>query len=118
MNTNDTAAGGRLPLAPRRPSANTIVLGILTWAAISAGFLGLKILMQERPEFVGQPAGGLKTGLIQDSPWVVARKASEDVSVIKPMQPELSEVRFDMTGRRDYRGLRTILDMAGEFHGQ
>jgi hypothetical protein len=43
---------------------------------------------------------------------------SDDVSVIKPMQPEDSEVRFDMTGRRDYRGLRTIMDMSGQFQAR
>ena len=54
--------------------------------------------------------------LIQESPRVGARKVGDDVSVIKPVQPEFSEVRFDMSGRRDYRGLRTIRDMSGEFH--
>jgi hypothetical protein len=76
------------------------------------------MLMQDRPEFVGQPASGPKAEMIQESPWVVTRKMSDDVSVIKPMQPEHSEVRFDMTGRRDYRGLRTIMDMSGEFHAR
>jgi len=74
--------------------------------------------MQDRPEFVGQPTSGPRAEMIQESPWVVTRKMSDDVSVIKPMQPEHSEVRFDMTGRRDYRGLRTIMDMSGEFHAQ
>jgi hypothetical protein len=76
------------------------------------------MLMQDRPEFVGQPSGSPKAAMIQDSPSVVMRKVSDDVSVIKPMQPEHSEIAFDMAGRRDYRGLRTIMDMSGEFHAQ
>jgi hypothetical protein len=104
--------------APWRLSANTLAVGILSWAAISAGFFGLQMLMQDRPEFVGQPSGGPKAALIQDAPSVVMRKVSDDVSVIKPMQPEHSDIRFDMSGRRDYRGLRTIMDMSGGFHAQ
>lgn len=126
MITNDPSTGERPAAAPRpvssplpcRPSFGTIAAGLLAWAAISAGFFGLKMLMEDRPEFVGQPASGLKAEMIQESPRVVTRKISDDVSVIKPMQPEHSEVRFDMTGRRDYRGLRTIVDMSGDFHAQ
>jgi len=124
MNTNDLAAGVppppvRPPVsapAPGRPLPNTMLAGVLVWVAISAGFLGLKLLMQERPEFVGQPAAAQKAGMIQESPWVVSRKLSDDVSVIKPLQPELSDIRFDLTGRRDYRGLRTVMDMSGDVH--
>ena len=94
--------------------ATPVVIGLLSWAAISAGFFGLKMLMSERPEFVGQPLRVTKAELIQESPRIVARKVSDDVSVIKTVQPEFSEVRFDMSGRRDYRGLRTIQDMSGQ----
>ena len=126
MITNEISTGEPPAPAPRpvstpggrRPSPNTIASGLLAWAVISAGFFGLKMLMQNRPEFVGQPTSGLKAEMIQESPAVVARKTSDDVSVIKPMQPEHSEVLFDMTGRRDYRGLRTVMDMSGEFHAQ
>jgi len=92
--------------------------GLLGWAAISLGFFGLKMLMQERPEFVGQPMRVSMAELVQDSPQIVVRKVSDDVSVIKAIQPESSEVSFDMQGRRDYRGLRTIRDMSGEFHAR
>jgi len=92
-----------------------ITAGLLSWVAISIGFWGLKMLMQERPEFVGQPLQITKAELIQESPAIVARKITDDISVIKTAQPELSEVRFEMQGRRDYRGLRTIRDMSGEF---
>ena len=96
-------------------SLSTLVtVGLLSWGAISAGFFGLKMLMNERPEFVGQPLRVTKAELIQESPRVVARKVSDDVSVIKAIQPEFSDVRFDMTGRRDYRGLRMIQDMSGQ----
>jgi hypothetical protein len=95
-----------------------VVSGLLAWVAISAGFLGLRMLMHDRPEFVGQPSGEPKAEMVQESPWVVTRKISDDVSVIKPMQPELSDVRFDLTGRRDYRGLRTVVDMSGDFQAR
>jgi hypothetical protein len=98
--------------------AAPVTAGLLSWAAISLGFFGLKILMQERPEFVGQPMRVTKAELVQESPQVVTRKVSDDVSVIKPAQPELSDIRFDMSGRRDYRGLRTIMDMSGQFHAR
>ena len=74
--------------------------------------------MEQRPEFVGQPLRGTKAELLQEAPIVMVRKVSEDVSVIRPMQPESSDVRFEMSGRRDYRGLRTIMDMSGSFRGR
>jgi hypothetical protein len=98
--------------------ATPITVGLLSWAAISCGFLGLKMLMQARPEFVGQPMRVTQAELVQESPRIVARKVTDDLSVIKPVQPELSDVRFDMHGRRDYRGLRTISDMEGEFRAR
>ena len=120
MNTDDNSTGkdSTADPLPSRPQSPAIVAGVLSWAAIALGFLGLKMLMQERPEFVGEPMGGAKAQMVQESPRIVVRKVSDDVSVIKPMQPELSDVRFDMRGRRDYRGLRTIMDMSGEFHGR
>src|SRR5258706_4770880 len=93
------------PQSPN-PRAATVRIGFLCWAAISFGFLGLKMLMQERPEFVGQPMRVSQSELVQESPKIVARKVTDDISVIKPAQPELSDVRFEMNGRRDYRGLR------------
>src|SRR5204862_2053966 len=95
--------------------AAPVTAALLSWAVISAGFFGLKVLMEERPEFVGQPLRVTKGELVQESPRVVVRKVNEDISVIRPAQPEFSDVRFDMNGRRDYRGLRTIRDMSGEF---
>ena len=92
--------------------------GLVCWIAMSLGFLGLHLLMQERPEFVGQPMRSAKTELIQESPRVVIRKLSDDVAVIKAAQPESSEITFEMRGRRDYRGLRTVIDMSGEFHAR
>jgi hypothetical protein len=99
--------------APAPPLTAPITAGLLSWAVISAGFFGLKILMQERPEFVGQPMLVTKAELIQESPRVMLRKVSDDVSVVQASQPELSDVRFDLNGRRDYRGLRTVRDMSG-----
>ena len=104
--------------APVSGLTAAITAGLFSWVAISLGFFGLKMLMQERPEFVGQPMRVTKAELVQDSPRVVARKVSDDISVIKPSQPEFSDVRFDMNGRRDYRGLRTIQDMSGTFHAR
>lgn len=96
----------------------TITTGFVCWILISLGFLGLKILMQERPQFVGQPMTVTKAVLVQESPQVVTRKVTDDVSVIKPAQPESSDVHFDMKGRRDYRGLKTISDMSGQFRAE
>ena len=98
--------------------AGALTAGLLSWGVISIGFFGLKMLMQERPEFIGQPTRVTKAELVQESPQVVTRKVSDDIAVIKPTQPEFSDVRFDMNGRRDYRGLQTIMDMSGQFHAR
>jgi len=74
--------------------------------------------MQERPEFVGRPTRTTRAELVQESPRLVSRKASDDVSVVQAVQPEFSDIHFDMQGRRDYRGLRTVLDMSGQFRGR
>jgi hypothetical protein len=104
--------------APPNPLAGTIAIGLLCWVGISFGFLGLKMLMEQRPEFVGQPMRVAQAELVQESPQIVLRKLSDDISMIKATQPEFSDVRFDMNGRRDYRGLRTIRDMSGEFRAR
>ena len=103
------------PTRANFPFSPAVTAGLASWLAISLGFLGLKMLMQERPEFVGQPMRTTRAELVQEAPQVVVRKVGDDISVIKPTQPEASEVRFDMKGRRDYRGLRTIMDMSGDF---
>src|SRR5436305_15225951 len=95
-----------------------IAAGVVSWAAISLGFFGLKILMQERPEFVGQPMRVSRAEMVQDFPQIVVRKVSDDVSAIRSAQPESSDVHFDMQGRRDYRGLKTIRDMSGQFRAR
>src|SRR5437762_2821189 len=89
-----------------------IATTIASWAVISLGFLGLKMLMEERPEFVGQPLAFSKSILVQESPRLVARSAGDDLSAVKPLQSDSSDVRFTMQGRRDYRGLKTISDMS------
>ncbi len=113
MTTQDFPAA-RAP----RSFGGLIATGLGCWVVIAFSFLGLHILMEERPEFVGQPMSAAKTELIQEAPRVVVRKLSDDVAVIKTAQPESSEVSFEMRGRRDYRGLRTVMDMAGEFHAR
>ncbi len=113
-----TGSSGPIPKASSTDSrciGTTVAAGLICWAAISLGFLGLKILMQQRPQFVGPPMTATKAILVQESPQIVTRKVSDDVSVIKPAQPASADVRFDMTGRRDYRGLKTISDMSGQF---
>ena len=109
--TADSSADGFVPSALSAPLA----AGLVSWLLMSLGFFGLKILMQERPEFVGQPVRTTKAELVQESPQVVVRKVGDDVSVIKAGQPDSSDVVFEMQGRRDYRGLRTIMDMSGVF---
>ncbi|MBN2505464.1 MAG: hypothetical protein JXQ71_02095 [Verrucomicrobia bacterium] len=100
------------------PLMPPLAAGVVSWMAISLGFLGLKMLMQERPEFAGRPTRGTKAELVQEAPLSVARKATDDLSAVKPLQPDFSDVRFDLKGRRDYRGLRMISDMAAEFWGR
>lgn len=100
------------------PLFSPLFAGIVSWIAISLGFYGLKMLMHERPEFVGPPMRATQTELVQESPQIVIRKSSDDISVIKPAQPESSDVTFAMIGRRDYRGLQTTLDMSGEFRAK
>ena len=97
------------------PLTGPILAGLVSWVGISLGFFGLKLLMQERPEFVGPPIRTAKAVLVQESPRLVARSISDDVSVIKTIQPESSDLRFDMRGRREYRGLKTVSDMSGVF---
>ena len=102
MSTNDPSANGGAPPpkipGPLRQPAASIVAGVLSWAAISLGFLGLKMLMQERPEFVGQPMRGTKVEMVQESPRIVARKVSDDVSVIKPLPPEVLKMVEALVG--------------------
>ena len=121
MNTTDSPRddiSSTTPVTDPSPPSTPILVGLFCWIAISIGFFGLKFLMQERPEFIGQPMRVTKAELVQDSPQVVMRKVSDDIAVIKPVQPELSDVRFDMQGRRDNLGLRTIIDMSGQFRAR
>lgn len=93
-----------------------IVIGLVVWLGISIGFLGLKLLMQQRPQFAGEPMRFSKSEMVQDFPQIVSRQVTDDISVVKPMQPEWTEIQCQLHGRRDYRGLRTLIDMSGEFH--
>ena len=76
---------------PQGPLFAPVLAGLLSWAAISLGFFGLKMLMQERPEFVGPPMRATQVELVQESPQIVIRKISDDISVIKPVPPEFSK---------------------------
>ncbi len=123
MTSQESPRGGiatpiKPPVAAPPSLGGLIGAGLMSWITIALGFLGLHMLMRERPEFVGQPMRSSKTELIQESPRVVIRKLSDDVAVIKPAQPESSEITFEMRGRRDYRGLRTVIDMSGEFRAR
>lgn len=118
MNTNEPPGGsGPAPNTLNAPSprlaAVPVAVGLLSWVMIALGFLGLRMLMQERPQFVGSPMRSPTSELVQESPRVVVRRVTDDVAAIKPAQPELSEVQFDLRGHRDHRGLRTVLDMSG-----
>jgi hypothetical protein len=103
------------PTTGDRRIGSAIFTGFFCWVVISLGFFGLKHLMEQRPQFVGHPISGTKAELVQESPQFVVRKVTDDVSVTKPVQPDSSVVRFEMKGRRDYRGLKTISDMSGQF---
>ncbi len=116
MSAETLSAGTRTTAHPISTSTLTapIMAALLAWILMSIGFFGLKMLMEERPEFIGAPMRVTKAELVQEFPQVVSRKLSDDISVVRPSQPEFSDIRFDMNGRRDYRGLRTIRDMSGE----
>ena len=116
--TTEATPAVAAPAAKTKSPAGLIGAGLVSWIVIAVGFLGLYLLMQERPEFVGQPMRSAKTELVQSSPIVVLRKVSDDIAVIKHAQPDSSEIAFDMRGRRDYRGLRTTIDMSGDFHAR
>src|SRR4051812_37545800 len=106
------------PAPPPNPLFAPIAAGVMSWVAMSVGFFGLKMLMQERPEFVGQPMRVSRAEMVQDFPQIVVRKVIDDVSAIRAAQPESSDIHFDMQGRRDYRGLKTIRDMSGQFRAR
>ncbi len=88
------------------------------WVLIALSFLALEILMRERPQFVGQRLPETNVRLLQASPEAVLRKVRDDVSVFSPVEAAQTDITIHMRGRRDYRGLRTILDMSGEFRGK
>src|SRR5438046_3617828 len=118
MNAAERSPGNSFDSNLQSRLVSPVAAGFLSWIAISCGFFGLKMLMEERPEFVGRPMRVTQAELIQESPQIVSRKLSDDVSLIKPSQPDSSDVTFDMRGSRDYRGLRTITDMSGEFRAR
>ena len=64
-----------------------IVAAFFSWIVMSVGFFGLKMLMEERPEFIGAPLRVTKAELIQESPQIVTRKVSDDISVVRASQP-------------------------------
>ena len=64
-----------------------IGFGLLSWGALCLGFFGLHLLMQERPQFVGQPLRASRATLVQESPRIVTRKTSDDISVFRWAQP-------------------------------
>ncbi|MFM1941079.1 MAG: hypothetical protein RI897_61 [Verrucomicrobiota bacterium] len=119
MNSNEPQAwiNTRPPSLPS-PLRTSATAAFLAWVVMSLGFLGLRMLMQERPEFVGQPMRFSRTVLVQDAPRVYVRSVKDDVSLVRSFQPESAEIVFDMKGRRDYRGLKTISDMSGTFSGR
>lgn len=91
---------------------------LIAWVCIALGFFGLNRLLRERPQFAGLPAQFSRVGLVQESPVVLIRKVSDDVALVREAQPDQAQVLFTMNARRDYRGLRTIIDMEGKFSGQ
>ncbi len=85
----------------RRASGGLVIMGVSTWLGLTLGFAGLRLLLQDRPQFVGQPLQHIQARLLQESPRVQWRKASEDVALVHPGQPSHSEVLFDLRGHRD-----------------
>lgn len=117
MTTPDVAPAGSAGFPASAPAARglawPLVAGVFAWLALAGGFLGLRMLMLERPQFVGPPLRIPMTALEQESPRIVSRRAGDDVAAIRALQPESSEVTFDLRGHRDHRGLKTVVGMAG-----
>lgn len=90
-----------------------VAAGAIAWLIVSGGFLGLRMLMQERPQFVGPATRSAMTTLVQDSPQAVFRRAGDDVAAVRTLRPALSEVTFDLRGHHDHRGLKTVVEMGG-----
>lgn len=90
-----------------------VAAGLLVWLLIAGGFLGLRVLMQERPQFVGPATRSAMITLVQDSPQAVFRRVGDDVAAVRALRPEFSEVIFDLQGRHDHRGLKTVVEMGG-----
>lgn len=90
---------------------------VFCWVAMALGFLGLRVLLQERPQFAGRPLSFASAELIQESPRIIMRKVRDDVSAVQPAQADRMDVLFTLTERKDYRGLKTVIDMAAEFKG-
>jgi hypothetical protein len=95
-----------------------VFVGLICWLCMAIGFQGLKVLMGERPQFIGKPLQFQTGDLLQESPTAMLRKVHDDVSSYKEIQAERTDIEFHMRARRDYRGLRTIIDMAGDFQGR
>lgn len=119
---NPDLVDGRSAIAPVQTTPGSwtvpIAAGLAAWVLIALGFLGLAMLMEERPQFAGIPVRFSSVELIQDSPAVVIRRASDDVALWREIHPDRSDIGFLMRARRDYRGLRTIIDMDGQFTGR
>ena len=118
ISSTNTNGATPSPSGREQSSRRIAVAGLLAWMAMSMGFLGLKLLMQQRPQFAGQPLRFSKTEMVQESPQIMIRKVSDDIAATRLSRPEWSDVQCHLNGRRDYRGLRTILDMSGEFQAR
>lgn len=75
-----------------------VAAGAIAWPIVSGGFWGLRMHMQERPQFVGPATRSAMTTLVQDSPQAVFRRAGDDVAAVRTLRPALSEVTFDLRG--------------------
>ena len=85
-----------------------VLAGGFSWICMTAGFYGLNLLMQVRPQFAGQPVRFSNLQLVQESPDVVLRKVHDDVSVLQPIQPQQTQVSSSLKARRDYRGVTEL----------
>lgn len=88
-----------------------VLVAFVCWLILALGFVGLKVLMHERPQFAGPSVQQRTIRLEQGSPKVVIRKRSDDVSAVISVQPALSEISLVIQGKRDYRGLKTVAAM-------
>jgi hypothetical protein len=99
-------------------STSTVLAALGCFLLSSLGFWLLLVLMEERPQFVGEGLTFPRRSFLQDAPSVALRKVGDDVSAYVRVPPDRSDVRFELHALRDHRGLKTVHAMEGELRAE